>query len=80
MKPKTSRKAKSGIAQAIALAGSQEKLAARLGIFKHAVQKWVARGYVPPARAIEIESEFGIPRRDLLDPRLWDLLHTGLED
>lgn len=72
---KQSRKAKSGIAQAIALAGSQEALAVRLGVTKQAVQKWAQRGYVPPNRVLMIASEFHIPKRDLLDMRLSELMN-----
>jgi DNA-binding transcriptional regulator YdaS (Cro superfamily) len=71
---KRSKKQMCGVARAIAMAGSQEALAERLGVSKQAVQKWAARGYVPPGRVVEIEAQYGIPRRDLLDPRLADLV------
>lgn len=80
MKQKLSKKALSGIARAIALAGGQSALALRIGVHRQAVQKWAARGYVPPRRVIEIEAEYGIPRRELLDPRLAELVANGLED
>jgi len=64
----------SGIARAVAAAGSQESLAEKLGCTQQAVSEWVRRGYVPPARAIEIEAEFGVPRADLLSRRLRDLV------
>ena len=75
---KKSRKAKSGIAKAITLAGSQEALALRLGVTKQAVQKWCERGFVPPRRVVEISAEYGIERRELLDPRLADLVDRGM--
>ena len=75
-KTKSLKKARSGIAQAIELAGGQEPLAQRLGVTKQAVQKWAQRGYVPPRRVVEIEAEYGIKRRDLIDPRLMDLVST----
>ena len=78
MSKKLSKKALSGIARAIQDAGSQEQLATRLGVSKQAVQKWAKRGYAPPQRIVEIETEFGIPKRDLLDPRLADLLDKGM--
>ena len=72
--PRRSRKTTCGVARAIDMAGSQEALAERLGVSKQAVQKWATRGYVPPGRVVEIEAQYGIPRRDLLDPRLADLV------
>jgi DNA-binding transcriptional regulator YdaS (Cro superfamily) len=69
-----SRKTTSGIARVIALAGSQEALAQQLGVSQQAVQKWAKRGYIPPGRAVEVEAQYGVPRRDLLDPRLTDLV------
>ena len=64
----------SGIAQVIAKAGSQEALAQQLGVSQQAVQKWAKRGYVPPGRVVEIEAQYGVPRRDLIDRRLADLV------
>jgi DNA-binding transcriptional regulator YdaS (Cro superfamily) len=71
---KKSKKQMSGVARAIGIAGSQEALAQQLGVSKQAVQKWATRGYVPPGRVVEIEAQYGIARRDLLDPRLADLV------
>lgn len=59
-----------GINKVVALAGSQGKLAKRLGVSQAAISKWVTRGYPPTGRIIEIESEYGVPRLELLDPRL----------
>lgn len=78
MKQKLSKKVMRGVARAVQMAGSQEALALRLGVSKQAVQKWCRRGYVPPQRVVEVETQFGIPRRELLDPRLADLLESGM--
>ena len=59
-----------GIARAVALAGSQHKLAARLGVSQQAVHSWVRQGYVPLRRVVEIEAEFGVERRELCAPYL----------
>ena len=74
MKQKQSRKDKSGIARVIEMAGSQDALASQLGVSQQAVQKWAKRGYVPPGRVVEIEAQYGVPRRDLIDRRLADLV------
>jgi DNA-binding transcriptional regulator YdaS (Cro superfamily) len=63
-----------GIAAAVSAAGSQAKLARQLGISQQAVQKW--RDYVPLHRVIEVEQLTGIPRQQLVNPRLVDLLEV----
>lgn len=63
-----------GIARAVALAGTQDKLAQLLGVTQQAVAKWVSRGWVPVRRAQEIEAITGVPRASLLNPRLKDLV------
>lgn len=63
-----------GIQEAVRMAGGQEKLAIVLGVSKQAVQQMVARGYAPAARVVEIEAQYGIDRRRLLDPALVELL------
>jgi len=68
----------SGIRKAIEAAGSQSRLAARLGVRQQAVAKWLAKGFVPPARVIEVEQETGVPRGDLINPKLIELLDTSL--
>lgn len=59
-----------GIARAVALAGSQHKMAAALGVTQQAVMQWVRQGYVPVLRAVEIEHQFGVNRQELVHPRL----------
>lgn len=67
----------SGIAEAVVLAGGQTKLAQQLGVSQQAVSKWERRGYVPAHRVLEIETQYGIPRERLIEPRLADLLVEG---
>lgn len=64
----------SGIAEAVKLAGSQQKLAEQLGVTQQLVSSWVRRGYVTISRVVEIEAQYGIPRHRLIDPRLRDLV------
>jgi DNA-binding transcriptional regulator YdaS (Cro superfamily) len=67
-----------GIDRAVAAAGTQRKLAAQLGVTQQAINNMQRRGYCSLARAIEIEALFGIPREELLSPRLADLLAPTL--
>lgn len=78
MTPRHAPKPLSGIQKAVLQAGSQGALALRLGVSQQAIQKWVRNGYAPVGRVVEIECEYGIPRRELLQPRLADLADTGL--
>lgn len=64
----------SGISRAVTAAGTQDALAAKLGVSQQAVSTWVRRGWVPLRRAQEIEAEFGVPRAKLINPRIADLV------
>lgn len=59
----------SGILEALVVAGSYQALAGQLGVNYQAVQQWLKMGYVPLARIPEIESLYGIPRADLMNPK-----------
>lgn len=59
-----------GIAEAVKMAGSQQKLAEALGTTQQHISKWVTRGFVPTTRVVEIEALYGIARQRLIDPRL----------
>lgn len=67
-------KAYSGILDAVVSAGSLTQLASELGVSFQAVQQWVAQGYVPMARIPEIESLYGVPRADLMNPKYTAIL------
>lgn len=64
----------SGIDRAVIAAGGRRPLAAKLDVTEQAIAQWVARGWVPQERAVEIEEMFGVPRRTLLKPSLVALL------
>jgi DNA-binding transcriptional regulator YdaS (Cro superfamily) len=59
-----------GIYKAVQKAGGPPHLASRIGVSRQAVYEWLQRGYVPAKRAIQIGEAFGIPREELIDPRL----------
>lgn len=67
-----------GIGKAIAAAGGQAKLAEVLGVSQQFVSVCYKRGWVPMDRAVEIEAQFGISRRELLNPRLASLLEEPM--
>lgn len=73
----------SGIEQAIAKAGevsgvgaygARAAFARHLGVTVQAVGQWVKRGWVPPARALEIEDLYGVDRSLLVKPNLRPLV------
>lgn len=68
-----------GIDRAIRAAGSQTKLADRLGCTQQAISAWQKRGWVPLLRGIEIESIYGIDRRLLVNPRIAELVKASAE-
>lgn len=68
-----------GIADAVLRAGSQTELANKIGVSQQVISKWLKRGFVPLARVVEIEAEYGIPRARLANPRLTSLVDSGVE-
>jgi DNA-binding transcriptional regulator YdaS (Cro superfamily) len=65
---------KKGVFAAIQAAGGQAKLADALGVSQQLISKWLRRGWVPLHRAQEIETQFGVARARLLNPRVLDLV------
>jgi hypothetical protein len=59
-----------GIKLAIDLAGGACALAHNLGVTHQAIYTWAKRGWVPMQRALQIETEYGVPRTQLLKPEL----------
>lgn len=70
----------SGIKEAVALAGSQKKLADALGVKPQSVQVWVKQGYVPTDRVKKIGDLYGITAVRLCDPALVELLSIKEKD
>lgn len=65
---------KTGIEKAVDAVGSQQRLADLLGCTQQAVSEMVRRGYAPSERVVEIEALTGVPRKELVNPRLLSLL------
>jgi DNA-binding transcriptional regulator YdaS (Cro superfamily) len=60
----------SGIQKAIAAVGTQTEFADQLGCTQQSVSEWMQQGFAPWQRAVEIESITGVPRNELVDPRI----------
>lgn len=67
----------SAVLKAIAAAGGPTALAKSLGVTYQSIDDWRRKGYVPPARAKEIEMQFGIPRNDLVSAKVRSNLGLG---
>lgn len=72
-------RATSAVDKAVEKAGSWNKLAVALGVTRQAVGQWLRQGYVPLARAKEIEMQFGIPRNNLVSPKVRSSMGVGGE-
>ena len=64
----------SGIQRAVKIAGGQVNLAKTLGVSQQYISLAVRQGYISPDRALEIEMEYGIPRQELVNPKLIRIL------
>lgn len=69
-----------GMYKAVEKAGSVALLAEAIGVKRQAVYPWLVRGWAPPARAIQIEELYGIPRQDLMDPKLNEIISTSANE
>lgn len=65
-----------GIEKAVEMAGGQAALGASLRpeVTQQAISKWLARGWLPADRAVEVEKRYGIAVRELLSPTLAKVL------
>lgn len=67
------------VEEAVAKAGGQPKMAEELGVTQQCISNWCRQGYVPTARAQEIEHCYGVPRASLLSPKVRNALGAGGE-
>jgi len=63
-----------GIAAAVAAAGTQISLGQQLGVSQQAINKWFQQGWVPLMRAGQIEARYGINRTRLVNPKILALV------
>ena len=54
----------------VALAGTQEALAAATGVTQSCVSRWVSLGYVPVRHLETIKKLYGVDPRKLVSPNL----------
>lgn len=59
---------------AISAGGGMIAFARSLGVSHQAVYQWIKRGYVPPFQATKIDALYHVPRRDLVDPAMLEML------
>lgn len=69
----------SAVLIAITKAGGPTALARSLGVTYQSIDDWRRKGYVPLARAKEIEMQFGIPRGELVSAKVRSNLGLGGE-
>jgi hypothetical protein len=65
------------VTEAAEKAGGVPHLARALGVTSAAVREWVKLGFVPQKRAQEIELQYGIPRTELVSPRVRSMMGIG---
>lgn len=65
---------KNWIEDIVAEPNSQSIVARELGVSPQAVQKWTKLGYVPLARALQLEDLYGVPAIDMVSPKQRGLL------
>ena len=67
------------VAEAIVKAGGAKQMAADLGVTPTAVLEWRRQGYMPAKRAQEVEALYGVPRQELVSPKLRSAMGIGGE-
>lgn len=77
--PPETRPENSAVRQAVEKAGGAAALARALSVSGQAVGIWLRQGYVPQGRAKEIEMLYGIPRTELVSPKVRSLMGVGGE-
>lgn len=67
------------VEQAVEKAGGQPAVAAEFGVTQQCVSRWCKDGYMPVARAQEMEHLYGVPRTSLINPKLRNAMGVGEE-
>lgn len=63
-----------GILDVVVRAGSLQTLAEELGVTYQAIQQWLKVGFVPLSRIAEIQTYYGVPRTELMNPKYLEAL------
>lgn len=77
--PAETRPAETGIRKAVEKAGSGKAMARALNVSHQAVGIWIKQGFVPQARAKEIEMLYGVDRAELVSPKVRSVMGVGGE-
>lgn len=59
---------------AVQAAGSISALSRELGVSHQVTNRWVQQGFMPLARARQVAKLYGLPLRELADPKYLDLI------
>ena len=59
--------------------GGPVAVARVLGVTYQAVTQWIAQGYVPSKRVPEFSIQFGVPRNEILSPKVRNAAGVGGE-
>lgn len=71
--------AENAVTRAVDGAGGATAVGRALGVTYQAVCEWMKQGYMPAERAKQMELEFGVPRIDLMSPRVRSAIGAGGE-
>lgn len=63
-----------GVEKIIKSAGSEAALGDVMGVTQQAVSKWKRQGFLPPGRVEQALRLFRVERRELIDPKLLELV------
>lgn len=67
------------VARAVTAHGGPVAVAAVMGVTYQAVTQWIGQGYVPLKRVPEFEIQFGVPRAQLVSPKVRNATGAGGE-
>lgn len=77
--PANVRQTNAYLVEVIQKAGSQAALARELGVTYQNIVLWMKQGWVPSGRAQQIENTYGVPRAQLISPKLRSTMGIGGE-
>lgn len=67
------------VSRAVAAHGGPVAVGKLLGVTYQAVTQWIAQGYVPNKRVAEFSIQFGVPRNEILSPKVRNAAGVGGE-
>lgn len=67
------------VSRAVTAHGGPVAVGKLLGVTYQAVTQWIAQGYVPNKRVAEFSIQFGVPRNDILSPKVRNAAGVGGE-